>query len=256
MVLTLRGNIKNSLLGILSFSPQTYLRSSSSSAQLRVQWGQWLLVRGEILHFFIGQRAILVPRRMLLSWRRHPSQECVRYSPGHCCSLWHCPQSSWSPFWVSSLKRIFLRRRLQHHSRMRLSKAGILFVVLSHAYLTGFGASSVCPTSFVYEPVTLSEWPVLHTFSSAFRTQLRGDPFLTSDPLGWTPFLWCSQAPRLLSSLVDCTVLKPPPVHLLCTSYFSIPCTTVPGTCQIVSKGLLNANNLNYLHARTQRWRG
>lgn len=51
----LRGNIKNSLLEILSFSPQSHLNGSPSFIKLLLvcSRGKWLLINGDVLYFLL-----------------------------------------------------------------------------------------------------------------------------------------------------------------------------------------------------------
>lgn len=51
----LRGNIKNLLLEILSFSPQSHLNGSPSFIKLLLvcSGGKWLLVNGDVLYFLL-----------------------------------------------------------------------------------------------------------------------------------------------------------------------------------------------------------
>lgn len=105
---------------------------------------------------------------------------------------------------------IFILLGLGHHLSAPLSLSQLLFLIWNFPKLN---------TKDNNPNWELSEWPVLHIYSSAFRTQLRGDPFPTTfsglDPVS----LGVPKVPCLLSSLIGCIVLKPPPVHLLCTYY-------------------------------------
>lgn len=181
----MRDNRKNSLLGILRFSPWAHLNGCAvlCGASIDLWWGSGCWVKGEGLN-----TSHPTPWTLPFHWVVVDTVHCTRNAFTIISAS--LPLSIIASFLLfTALSGWYFKRWLVSRVLPCFWNAGVFFVDFLHAAdFTGLVASSVCSSSSSVNPALCRNDLPLSSHWSALSTPLSCDPFpdRLPDPLGWT----------------------------------------------------------------------